>query len=121
MSKFVHLGVALGALGLVLWFAACSAHTGPPALVLQAFHVTRARASESAYERRRELAFSASVSVALDRGAVAGGVASAGESSRPVDLAAVGCGPPSTALCQWAEAEEQAVWLAALAESELSP
>lgn len=103
-----------------MWFAGCSGRTGPPALVLQAFHVTRARATEGVYERRRELAFSASVAVALERSAVPV-VDVASEVPRPADLAAVGCGPPEAVLCQWAEAEEHAVWLAALERAEFSP
>jgi hypothetical protein len=109
----------LASLALVL-LAGCVGTAVPTALVLQFSHITRARVTERAQERRREIAFTASLSVGLE--ATAPAVIEPHALDPPsMLLDAVSCEPAESAICAWAHAAEDSAWLAARERVEQPP
>ena len=104
---------------IVLLLAGCVGPVGPPALVLAVSHVSRRRATEAAFEERREVVVSAAVEVALDQPSGVGG-AGVPVLPRTVWDVARGC-EEARPLCAWAEREEHEAWLALLEDPEVVP
>jgi hypothetical protein len=100
-------------------FAACVGPTAPPALLLQLSHVTRVRAADSQRDRTQQWTVSAAFELAIDR--VPLPMIRDPVPVTPVQPDIIPCEPEAPALCTWADAAEEAAWLAALEHTEASP
>ena len=105
---------------LFVLLAGCVGNAGPPALVLQLSQITRTRGTERAHDRKRELAFTASLSVDLEAQA-AETIETHALDPPSVPLDAVRCEPIDSAICVWARSAEESAWLAAREHVEPSP
>jgi hypothetical protein len=112
--------------GLLSVTSACAWSEAQPTLVFQVSHTTRGRLTEQELTRTRQLAFTAAVSIALERAEVlpAGDVDFAPPYSAldsENDPAALSCTRAPSALCAWARSKEESAFSAALEYVESEP
>ncbi|HET6337122.1 MAG TPA: hypothetical protein VFG30_28050 [Polyangiales bacterium] len=106
--------------------SACTWSDAQPTLVFQLNHVTRGRLTEVERTRTRELAFTAAISMALDRAEVLPTESMSGAPppslvDSPIESAALSCETAPPALCAWARTAEESAFVAALEHPEVEP